>query len=117
MAHDHRMNPVGEPHLNKVNRMGKGRSELPRLRGMLTQQLLQEHGHVSNHVLMPGFDNVMGRSVIQPDLEPAIADAVDARVSNYRQDRGKGGSMERQTADELGARFSRRQYFGDGDWA
>lgn len=21
MAHDHRMNPVGEPHLNKVNRM------------------------------------------------------------------------------------------------
>jgi hypothetical protein len=28
MAHDHRMNPVGEPHLNKVN---MGRSNLPRL--------------------------------------------------------------------------------------
>jgi hypothetical protein len=30
MAHDHRMNPVGEPHLNKVNRMRRETSTDPR---------------------------------------------------------------------------------------
>ena len=89
-----------------------GRSELTRFKGMLTQQLLDEHKHVSEHILMPGFDSGMGKSVMQPDLEPAIADAVDARVSNYRQDRGSRTHMERDTAREFGARFARRQYLG-----
>ena len=94
-----------------------GRSELPRFKGMVTQQLLYEHQHMNQYPDMQGVAPISGNSVIEPDLTPAIADAVDARISNYRQDRGTGGRMEKDTARELGARFSRRQYFGDGDWA
>ena len=96
-----------------------GRSELTRFRGMLTNQLVDEHRHVNQWADMQGSgaSPISGNSVIEPDLTPAIADAVDARISNYRQDRGAGGRMEKDTARELGVRFSRRQYFGDGDWA
>ena len=125
MAHDHRMNEVGEPHLNKVNR-GSGRSYLPRLRGMLTNQLADEHRHVNQWADMRGTaaSPISGNSVIEPNLTPAIAEAVDARITNYREDRNFAkrtnmpqSSLSRDTAREVGARFSRRQYFGDGDWA
>lgn len=138
MAHDHRMNPVGEPHLNKVNR---GRSDLRRFRGMVTQQLLREHSHVNEYPDMQGSSvaPINNRSVIEPDLESAISKAVDARVTNYRDDRTAGltqfqhnfvnnpnfkftpGSeqtrLTRDTAREFDARFKNRQYFGEGDWA
>jgi hypothetical protein len=91
---------------------------------MLTNQLADEHRHVNQWADMRGTaaSPISGNSVIEPNLTPAIAEAVDARITNYREDRNFAkrtnmpqSSLSRDTAREVGARFSRRQYFGDGD--
>ena len=104
MAHDHRMNPVGEPHLNKINRMGAGRSDLPRLSRLIASSL---------------EDKALNETVFVPDY----SGAVESRLHNYRQDRD--GSMQdgepvddlaSDTAREINARFKNRRRGGDGSY-
>ena len=92
MAHDHRMNPVGEPHLNAARRQPQGRSDLPRLRANLTTQASIEMGAGPG-----GSDNIFVPS------EDMVADIVSARLKNYRQDRnsGRASQLTRDTARAL----------------
>jgi len=101
MAHDHRMNPVGEPHLNKVNRMGKGQSNLPRLTNLIAENLYPTN-------IMMGHEE----SVFKPDF----TDAVSARLSNYREDRNfekrtntPQSAMNKDTAYEVNRTFEQRR--------
>ena len=105
MAHDHRMNEVGEPHLNKVNRMGRGQSDLRRLSGMIANNLEEK---------------TMAETVFLPDY----AQAVESRLSNYRQDRNDSrqynepmGELAEDTAREVSNRFKNRHKGGDGSYA
>lgn len=108
MAHDHRMNRVGEPHLNARARFGEGRSDLPRLHDLITQQLESEWNHRS------GIRDALGDvgSAFHPDFEQAVY----ARLKNYRSARNAANadnaplsSFEQDTAKEIGARFRKRE--------
>lgn len=108
MAHDHRMNQVGEPHLNARARFGQGRSDLPRLQGLITQQLESEWNN------RPGIRDMFGNNgtAFQPDFEQAVY----ARIKNYRSARNAATAdnaplsyHERDTATEIGNRFRKRE--------
>jgi hypothetical protein len=101
MAHNHRMEEVGEPHLNKVNRMGAGRSDLRRLSSLIAENLYPTN-------IMMGHNE----SVFRPDFEPAV----NARLSNYRDDRNFANrtgmpqtSLSTDTAEEVNRTFTQRR--------
>lgn len=100
MAHNHRMQPVGEPHLNVRNRkVVQGRSQLNNLKSMLTRQLEREWGQSG--------------SVFSPDFESAV----EARLDNYRIDRDYAQSVGEvddnvlDTRDELADRIRNRHNY------
>lgn len=103
MAHDHRMNPVGEPHLNAARRQPQGRSDLPRLRGFLTKQAVRQMGPFGDTLFAPSED--------------MIEDVVSSRLKNYRLDRNaareEGRPLDRtteRTAQGLKVRINERQW-------
>ena len=102
MAHNHRMQPVGEPHLNVRNRkIAKGRNtDLSNLTGLLTRQLEREWDETGS-VFSPDFDS-----------------AVEARLQNYRIDRNYAQStgeplddVAKDTRDELADRIRNRHKY------
>ena len=105
MAHDHRMRPVGEPHLNKVKRMGEGRSDLFRLTSLIASNL---------------EENAMSETVFVPDFHQAV----QSRLQNYRQHRNFSkklnepmGTLDEDTAKEVSTRFKNRRTGGGGSYA
>lgn len=105
MAHDHRMNSVGEPHLNAVRRQPQGRSDLSRLRANLAAQM---HSQMD------------GESVFTPANADFFDKTINARLQNYRLDRnaaradGKPLSWHNEeTAREVNERFKQRSDFWD----
>jgi hypothetical protein len=76
MAHDHRMNPVGEPHLNKVNRM----------RNYMRQEMSTDPRVLNNDYANLG--NVAGKNWEPEDSiskdRLGYADMEDAEDMSYR---------------------------------
>lgn len=104
MAHDHRMNPVGEPHLNRVRKEPQGRSDLPRLRANLTKQVYVGMGPATQGVFSPSED--------------MIGDIVSSRLKNYRLDRNDAreqgrplDSLTKDTAQTLKSYINSRIWY------
>ena len=74
MAHDHRMNPVGEPHLN--SRPVKGRSDLPRLKKALVNKRVGD------------WNTMFGNSFGPPDVS-GYEQSVNKEVTDYRRVRNR----------------------------
>jgi hypothetical protein len=107
MAHDHRMNPVGEPHLNAVRRQPQGRSNLRRLTENIASQL---HSQMDQS------------SVFNTGIDPFI-ETVNARLQNYRLDRNASRAdgtpldmYTEDTAKEVGERFQDRANYSGYDY-
>lgn len=102
MAHDHRMKPVGEPHLNVRNRkVAEGRNtDLYNLKNMLVDQLRNEWDETG--------------SVFSPDFDSAVT----ARLENYREGRNYRESqneplspLDKDTRNELADRIRNRHNY------
>lgn len=101
MAHNHRMQPVGEPHLNVRNRkVAEGRSDLYNLKNMLVDQLQNEWDETG--------------SVFSPDFDSAVS----ARLENYREGRNRAqadnaplSTYDRDTRNELADRIRSRHNY------
>lgn len=88
MAHDHRMNPVGEPHLNAVRSGRTGRSSLPRLSGEIARQLWNEATSSSR------FNATADMSAIQQNVQNTL--------SSYRIARNDQSQPGRRPTNDLG---------------
>lgn len=139
MAHDHRMRPVGEPHLN-ARRLGSGRSDLPRLTRMLARQLSYDAALTTKHdpftggqerttYLGGGWGGSNNSAFTPPTafLEQHVAE----RLGNYRKARNEGSAFlspsrherrdddwkitneTKSVAKELNNRLKDRELFSD----
>lgn len=71
MAHDHRMNEVGEPHLNARARLGQGRSDLRRVKELVANEVyFNQWSNPRASAFIPGF--------------PAWHAAVSSQIDSYR---------------------------------